>query len=104
MRTSAGEFEALGRMMAQRLNAARGPFAVLIPMRGYSEHTKRMAHDLSGAEAGPWAQPEADREFAVSLRKHLHKGRIEEMDLHINDPEFADACARVFFELMDAEA
>ncbi|HBK78267.1 MAG TPA: hypothetical protein DDZ83_01045 [Nitrospinae bacterium] len=104
MRTSAGEFEALGRMVAQRLNAAKGPFAVLIPMRGYSEHTKRMAHDLSGAEAGPWAQLEADREFAASLRKHLHKGRIEEMDLHINDPEFADACARVFFELMDAEA
>lgn len=104
MRTNAEEFETLGRMVAERLNVAKGPFAVLIPMQGYSEHTKRMAHDLNGVEMGSWAQPEADREFAVSLRKHLEKGRVEELDLHINDPEFAEACSKVFFALMDDNA
>ncbi|MBI3129591.1 MAG: Tm-1-like ATP-binding domain-containing protein [Candidatus Tectomicrobia bacterium] len=104
MRTNEEEFEALGRMVAERLNAAKGPFAVLIPKRGYSEHTKRAAHDLEGRPVGPWLQPEADAAFARSLRAHLKRGRAEELDLHINDPAFADACADAFLEMARAGA
>jgi uncharacterized protein (UPF0261 family) len=100
MRTNAEEFEALGRLMAERLNEAKGPVVVLIPTRGYSEHTKRKAHDLKGREAGPWAQPETDGAFVESLRKHLEKGRIQEIDLHINDPDFAGVCVDTFLEMM----
>lgn len=100
MRTSAGEFEALGRLMAERLSAARGPFAVLIPRRGFSEHTKRKTHDVEGREAGEWAKPEVDRVFGESLRAHLKEGRVEEFDLHINDADFADACVSAFLEMM----
>jgi uncharacterized protein (UPF0261 family) len=99
MRTSAEEFEVLGRMVAERLNGARGPVAVLIPKRGYSEHTKRTAHDLEGRPVGPWLQPEADAAFARSLRANLKRGRVEELDLHINDPAFADACAGAFLAM-----
>ncbi|OGL58767.1 MAG: hypothetical protein A3J27_06135 [Candidatus Tectomicrobia bacterium RIFCSPLOWO2_12_FULL_69_37] len=102
MRTSAEEFDALGRMVAERLNGARGPVAVLIPGKGYSEHTKRTAHDLEGRPVGPWLQPEADAAFARSLRAHLKRGRVEELDLHINDPAFADACADAFLALARA--
>ncbi len=100
MRTNAEEFEALGRLMAERLNEAKGPVAVLIPIRGYSEHTKRMVHDLEGRETGPWAQPETDGAFVESLRAHLNIGRIQEIDLHINDPDFAGECADTFLEMM----
>ncbi len=100
MRTNAEEFDAIGRLVAERLGEARGPFAVLIPLRGYSEHTKRKTYDLDGHEMGSWKQPESDRVFVSSMRKHLKKGRIEEFDLHINDVEFADACVNVFLELM----
>ena len=75
---------------------------VLIPQRGYSEHTKRRTHDLAGNEVGPWDQPDVDGAFATVLRQHLDKGRIEEFDLHINEPEFADACLDSFLRLMKA--
>lgn len=100
MRTNAEEFQTLGRVVAERLNDAEGPFAVLIPKQGFSENTKRMAHDLNGREAGPWRQPEIDGIFTESLREHLRKGRIEELDLHVNDVEFADACVDLFLEMM----
>jgi uncharacterized protein (UPF0261 family) len=100
MRTNAEEFEALGRLMAERLNQAPGPFTVLVPTGGFSEHTNRTAHDLQGRPAGPWREPDTDAVFARSLRAHLTKGDVRELDLHINDPAFADACASAFLELV----
>ena len=102
MRTNAEECEALGRLVADRLNQAQGDFAVLIPKRGYSEHTKRQTHDLGGREIGPWDQPDVDAAFARVLGEHLKKGQIEELDLHINDREFADACVDAFVRLKQA--
>ena len=99
MRTSAAECEALGRLVADRLNQSTGDFAVLIPRRGYSEHTKRQTHDLKGVDIGPWDQPDVDATFARVLAQHLKKGRLEELDLHINDPKFADACVDAFVQL-----
>ena len=100
MRTNAEEFEALGRFVAERLNEAKGGIAVMIPRRGFSEHTKRTTHDLAGRTRESWLQPETDAAFARSLRSHLKKGRVEELDLHINDPAFGDACVRAFLEMM----
>ena len=102
MRTNAEEYEALGRMFAERLNRAAGPVAVLIPKKGFSEHTKRATHDLGGREIGRWDQPGTDAAFVRSLRAYLKKGKMEELDLHINDPAFADACADAFLEMAHA--
>lgn len=102
MRTNAEECAALGRLMAERLNQSKGDFEVLIPKRGYSEHTKRRTHDLAGNDVGPWDQPDVDGIFATVLGEHLEKGRLQELDLHINDPEFADACLDSFLRLMKA--
>jgi uncharacterized protein (UPF0261 family) len=101
MRTNGEEFDALGQLMAERLNQARGPFIVLVPKGGFSEHTSRIAHDLDGRPAGPWRQPETDAVFTRSLRAHLTKGELRELDVHINDPAFADACADAFLELVN---
>lgn len=100
MRTNREEFDALGVLMAEKLNRARGPVSVLIPTKGYSEHTKRKAHDLEGRDAGDWRQPEVDAAFAASLAEHLKTGEIISLDLHINDPAFADACAEKMIELL----
>ncbi len=100
MRTTKEEFEELGVLMAEKLNRARGPVCVLIPTRGYSEHTKRKTHDLEGREKGAWRAPEADAAFAEALTRHLDKGEILSLDLHINDAAFADVCAEKMVEML----
>lgn len=99
MRTNAEEFEKLGREFARRLDAAKGPVRVLVPLEGFSEHTKRRAHDLEGNDMGPWKRPEDYRIFANTLKTHLRAARIEELALHINDGTFADICVDAFVEI-----
>jgi uncharacterized protein (UPF0261 family) len=99
MRTNAEEFEKLGREIGDRLSAAKGPVRVLVPLEGFSEHTKRRAHDLAGNDKGPWKRPEEYRLFMNSLKKHLKAAAIEEFALHVNDAVFADACVDAFVEI-----
>jgi len=99
MRTNAEEFETLGRTMAERLNAARGPVHVLIPFEGFSEHTKRRAQDLAGNDRGPWRRPEEYRAFADALKSGLTSAGVEELALHVNDAAFADACVDAFVRM-----
>jgi uncharacterized protein (UPF0261 family) len=91
MRTDEAEFAALGKLMGERLAASRGPVTVLIPQKGWSALSSRNAHDLSGRVTGPWARPQSDRVFVDALRTHF-AGAIVELELHINDATFADAC------------
>jgi uncharacterized protein (UPF0261 family) len=99
MRTNAEEFEKLGHVMAQRLNAARGPVRVMIPLAGFSEHTKRRAQDLAGNDRGPWRRDEEYRAFLDTLKSNLNGTRIDELPLHVNDSTFADACVDAFVEI-----
>jgi uncharacterized protein (UPF0261 family) len=99
MRTNAEEFEKLGSEIGNRLNAAKGPVRVLVPLEGFSEHTKRRAHDLAGNDKGPWKRPEEYRLFMDSLKKQLKVAPIEEFALHVNDTVFADACVNAFVEI-----
>ena len=99
MRTNAEEFEKLGCEIGNRLNAAKGPVRVLVPLEGFSEHTKRRAHDLAGNDKGPWKRSEEYRLFMDSLKTHLKAASVEEFALHINDPVFADACVDAFVEI-----
>ena len=102
MRTNADEFAALGRLMGERLSAARGPVSVLIPSGGWSALVGRNAHDLSGAITGPWARPDADKVWVDTLRRHF-AGTIQELPHHINDAAFADACVDELDRLLVAE-
>ena len=99
MRTNAEEFEQLGREFARRLDQAKGPVRVLVPLEGFSEHTKRRTHDLKGNDMGPWKHPEDYRIFADALKTHLKTPCIEELALHINDSAFADSCVDAFVEI-----
>jgi uncharacterized protein (UPF0261 family) len=92
MRTTPDENDRLGKEVAQKASAARGPTAVLVPLRGVS------AIDREGQ---PFWWPEADQALFQSLRNWMSpQVRLVEMDCHVNDPGFAQALARTLLELM----
>jgi uncharacterized protein (UPF0261 family) len=99
MRTNAEEFRRLGVEFARRLNASKGPVHILIPLEGFSEHTKRRACDLNGNDKGPWKNSDDYRVFVDSLKPRLKTASIEELPLHINDSAFADACVNAFVKI-----
>jgi uncharacterized protein (UPF0261 family) len=104
MRTNVEEMAMLARMIARRLNEAKGPFTVMVPTQGFCQFTDHTAHDIDGNETGPWFRPETDEVFAKVLRENLKQGDINEFDLHVNDPAFADACVDEFLRLMKSDA
>jgi uncharacterized protein (UPF0261 family) len=99
IRTNSEEFQRLGHTMAERLKGAKGPLRVMIPLEGFSEHTKRRAHDLAGNDRGPWRRPGEYEVFTNALKTHLDGALIRELPLHINDATFADACVDAFVEI-----
>jgi uncharacterized protein (UPF0261 family) len=99
MRTNAEEFAKLGREFAARINAAKGPVRVLIPLESFSEHTTRRARDLQGGDRRPWKRPREYRIFVDTLKSRLNSARVDELALDINDVRFADACVDAFVEI-----
>jgi uncharacterized protein (UPF0261 family) len=96
VRTSADELARVGSEMARRLNAARGPVAVLVPLRGWSE---------VGSPGGVLHDPEANAALVEALRAELRpEASLREVDATINDPELARLAARTLARLMDAPA
>ena len=85
MRTTPEECAELGRILAEKLNAATGPTTLLLPLRGVS------AMDKEGA---PFHHAEADAALFDALRRFVRPPvELVELDLHINDAAFADALA-----------
>src|SRR5215470_2896898 len=72
MRTNAEEFMKLAAEFASRLNAAKGPVRILIPLEGFSEHTRRRAQDLAGNDKGMWRRIEEYCTFTDTLKSHLN--------------------------------
>ncbi len=91
MRTTPEENDRLGLEIAQKACAAKGPTAILLPLRGVS------ALDIEG---GPFWWPEADAALFQSLRNWVAGVELIELDLHINDPEFARVAAETLLRLM----
>jgi uncharacterized protein (UPF0261 family) len=85
MRTSAEECTEIGRRIAEKLNAARGPVTLMLPLRGVS---------MVDAEGQPFHDAAADQALFDSLRRHVAGNvRVREVDAHINDAAFAQALA-----------
>lgn len=92
MRTTPRENDQLGKEIAQKASAARGPTAVFVPLRGVS------ALDREGQ---PFWCPEADQALFQSLRNWISPAvPLVELDLHINDPAFAEAMAKSLLEML----
>jgi uncharacterized protein (UPF0261 family) len=92
MRTTPEENDALGKEIAHKASAARGPTTVLVPMRGVS---------ALDAEGKPFWWPEADAALFQSLRNWMSPHvKLLELDLHINDPAFAELAVQMLREMM----
>jgi uncharacterized protein (UPF0261 family) len=82
MRTTKEENAELGRRIARKLSAATGPTALFVPLRGVS---------MIDADGQPFHDAEADAALFEELRKVGDGVELVELDVHINDPEFAQA-------------
>jgi uncharacterized protein (UPF0261 family) len=91
MRIEGEEMEILGRVIAEKLNKSKGITEVLIPLRGFS------MGDQVGRE---FYDPESDSFFINTLRRSLSPDiKVFELDLHINDKEFAEFIFGRFLEI-----
>jgi len=94
MRTTPEENAQMGRILAEKANAAKGPVAFFVPLKGVS------MLDAPGKEFW-W--PEADQALFEAIRKHVRPGiPVIEMDNNVNDDAFADAVAGKLLEFLAA--
>jgi uncharacterized protein (UPF0261 family) len=92
MRTTPDENDQLGKEIAQKASAAKGPTALLVPQGGVS------AIDAPGK---PFWWPEANAALFQSLRNWLSPHvKLVERPEHINDPAFAKAAADALLGLI----
>jgi uncharacterized protein (UPF0261 family) len=90
MRTTPEENDQLGKEIAHKASAAKGPTAVLVPLEGVS---------AIDAEGKPFWWPEADKALFDSLRLWMSPHvKLIELDMHINDPQFAEIAAGTLLE------
>jgi uncharacterized protein (UPF0261 family) len=95
MRTTPEENDKLGQEIAEKASAARGPTAILLPLRGVSAIDR---------EGGPFWWPEADQALFQSIRNWVSPSvRLIELDRHINDPEFAQAAAGTLLDMLGSK-
>ena len=92
MRTTPEENARIGASIAQKLSAAKGPVAILLPGRGVSAIDK---------EGQPFDDPVARTALHDAIRAGAHGIEVIDLDRHINDPDFADAAAAKLLELMN---
>jgi uncharacterized protein (UPF0261 family) len=94
MRTNVEENKRLAELIADKLNASRGPVTVLLPRLGLS---------MIGKPDGPFHLPEADQALFSELNSRLRAGiEVIELDANINDAAFAERCATELLKHMRA--
>jgi uncharacterized protein (UPF0261 family) len=93
MRTTPEENDRLGREIALKASAARGPTALLLPLRGVSGLDR---------EGEPFWWPEADLALFQSVRNWISPSvRLIELELHVNDQEFARLAVGALLEMFE---
>ncbi|MDN5854830.1 MAG: Tm-1-like ATP-binding domain-containing protein, partial [Actinomycetia bacterium] len=86
MRTTTSEATNIGHAIGRQLDTTQGETVLLIPRRGVS---------MLDAAGQPFDDPAARQALTTAVRDQLTNPRvqIEEHDLHVNDPAFAEAAA-----------
>jgi len=93
LRTNAAENQKMGKMLAEAANAATGPVAVILPLKGVS---------MLDSESERFWDPEADAACYDAIRQNLRPGiEVIEADHNINDPEFAELCAKTLLKMLE---
>jgi uncharacterized protein (UPF0261 family) len=92
MRTTADECRTIGNKIAGKLNQANGPVTLILPLKGVSS---------LDADGQPFFDSETDQALFDSLRESVSTNvNVVELDLHINDPEFADRIAEELLSML----
>jgi len=92
MRTNPEECAELGRIIAGKLNQAKGPTTLFLPLKGVSAIDK---------EGQPFYLPEADAALFKALRENIQPPvELVELDMNINDPAFSAAMAERLLEML----
>jgi uncharacterized protein (UPF0261 family) len=92
MRTNAEENHRLGEIFAEKANAAKGPVAFLLPLRGVS---------MLDGDGQPFCDRKADRAMFDALKQKLRPNiPIVELDVNINDPAFAAKSVEMMLDLL----
>ncbi len=97
VKASYEEMKAVGRFVGERLSQTTGQAVVMLPLGGYSQ---------LNIVGGPLYEPESDAGFVKGLTESLFvhpKGHVAvvEIDVHINDPLFAESVAAKLRELVE---
>jgi uncharacterized protein (UPF0261 family) len=97
MRTTPDECREIAAIVARKLNAATGPTVLYVPRGGVS---------AIATEGQVFHDPEADEALFSTLREQVDTAKVEvhELDLDVNDPQFALAMANRLHELVEASA
>jgi len=92
LRTTPAECAQLGRILAEKVNLSTGPVTVLLPKKAIS---------VISAEGQPFHDPAADAALFEAIKSHLRADiAVVELEAKINDPAFAEACARTLLTLV----
>jgi len=93
MRTTPEECALIGTHIGQRVAPSTGPAEILLPARGVS---------AIDAEGQAFDSPTARRALMDAVAAHCGPIPCTELDLHINDPEFAAAAVSRLLNLISA--
>ncbi len=87
------EMREVGKEIAEKLNKAKGPVKVFIPLKGWSFPDREgLAH---------W-EPEGNEALVDALKDNLDPAiPLVELDAHINDPDFIDPVVEEFMVMME---
>jgi uncharacterized protein (UPF0261 family) len=95
MRTTPEENATMGAIFAEKLNRATAPAHVLIPLKGFS---------ILDSPGERFWNPAADAAFIQALKANLRPGiPVEELDVNINDPAFADRATEVMLKMLSQD-
>ena len=93
VRLSPNELRNVGKLVAEKLNRAKGPVHVFIPLKGFSYPDR---------ENLPHWDPKGNQAFIDSLKEHLKPAiPVTELNVHINDSEFIDPVTETFILMME---
>lgn len=93
VRLTPEELKNVGKITAEKINLAKGPVHVYVPLKGFS---------FPDAEGREHWDPEGNEAFISELRNNLRKDiPYNELDMHINDREFIDTAVNKLFSFLD---
>jgi len=92
MRTNVEENRIMGKMIAKAANEAKGPVAILLPLKGVS---------MLDSPGNAYWDPAADRACYDAIKTNVKPGiPVIELDNNINDPEFAAKAAETLLGML----